>query len=178
MSETGPYTRPDITSKEDALERLQIVWTYMTERAPIYFDSCIRDYVKPLTASPPTETEPGRATFSLLVPKSLCNAGNNLHGGAVALIFDVCTSMAVVVASREGFWDRGHVSRTLNCTYVRPAPEGTELIVECEIVHLGSSLAQLSGTMRRKDNGKVCYTCEHGKVKVDFAAMSARSSKI
>src|ERR1700753_4168196 len=89
--------------------------------------------MKPLSASPPTETEPGRATFSLLVPKSLCNAGNNLHGGAVALIFDMCTSMAVIVASREGFWDTGHVSRTLNCTYLRPAPEGTELIVEAEV---------------------------------------------
>jgi acyl-coenzyme A thioesterase 13 len=82
--------------------------------------------------------------------------------------------MTVGVVAREGFWDSGHVSRTLNCTYLRPAPEGTELIVECEIVHLGKSLAELRGVMRRKDNGKVCYICEHGKAKVDFSPMRDR----
>jgi acyl-coenzyme A thioesterase 13 len=86
-----------------------------------------------LSATPATETEPARATFSLKVPLSLCNGGGNLHGGAVALIFDICTSVAVIVSSREGYWDSGHVSRTLNCTYLRPAPEGTELIVEAEV---------------------------------------------
>jgi uncharacterized protein (TIGR00369 family) len=100
------------------------------------------------------------------VPRSLCNAGGNLHGGAVALVFDMCTSMAVAPVSREGFWDTGHVSRTLNCTYLRPAPEGTVLLVECEVVHLGKTLAQLKGVMRRKSDGMVCYTCEHGKAKV------------
>lgn len=36
----------------------------------------------------------------------------NLHGGAVALIFDVCTSMAITACGRDGFWDVGHVSRS------------------------------------------------------------------
>jgi acyl-coenzyme A thioesterase 13 len=111
------------------------------------------------------------------VPKSLCNAGSNLHGGAVALIFDILTSIAVGTVAREGFWDQGHVSRTLNCSYVRPAPEGTELVIETEVVSLGKSLAMLRGTMRRKDNGKICYTCEHHKVKVDFRSMGSQKSE-
>lgn len=63
------------------------------------------------------------------------------------------------------------MSRTLNCTYLRPAPEGTELIIECSVVSLGKTMAELSGTMRRRDDGKLCYTCSHGKVAVDFGKM-------
>jgi acyl-coenzyme A thioesterase PaaI-like protein len=42
---------------------------------------------------------------------SSLDMGNNLHGGAVALLFDITTSMAIQVCTREGFWDTGHVSR-------------------------------------------------------------------
>jgi uncharacterized protein (TIGR00369 family) len=89
----------------------------------------------------------------------------NLHGGAVALIFDICTSTAINAVSREGFWDTGHVSRTLNCTYLRPAPEGAKIFVECEVVHLGKRMALTKGVIKTED-GKVCYTCEHGKAAV------------
>jgi len=110
----------------------------------------------------------GRSTFALTVPISLCNGGSNLHGGAVALIFDLCTSMTVAAVAREGFWDSAHVSRTLNCTYLRPAPVGTTLLIESEVVHLGKTMGMLKGVMRREGDGAVCYTCEHGKVQVEI----------
>ena len=52
-----------------------------------------------------------RTVFSFTVPKQMCNMGGSLHGGAVALIFDITTSMAISACSSEGFWDSGHVSR-------------------------------------------------------------------
>ena len=129
----------------------------------------IKDHLSLVSVSvDPTNRDVGYSTFELKVPRSLCNAGDNLHGGAVALIFDICTSMTVGAVSREGFWDKGHVSRTLNCTYLRPAPEGTVVLVESEIVHLGKSMGLMKGSMRRKSDGKVCYTCEHGKAQVVF----------
>jgi hypothetical protein len=54
--------------------------------------------------SPLVVSDEQKLNFSL-------DMGNNLHGGAVALIFDITTSMAIQVCTREGFWDTGHVSR-------------------------------------------------------------------
>ena len=62
---------------------------------------------------------------------------------------------------------QGHVSRTLNCTYLRPAPVGTKVFVESRVVHLGKRLAQTTGVMRLETaDGKIAYTCEHGKAAV------------
>lgn len=112
----------------------------------------------------PTVSNPHYNTtvFSLTIPQSLCNMAGVLHGGAVALIFDICTSSAIAAASKEGFWDSGHVSRTLNCTYLRPVIEGQKVIVESEVVHLGKKMG-LTRALIKTEDGKVCYTCEHGK---------------
>ncbi|KAF2651508.1 Thioesterase/thiol ester dehydrase-isomerase [Lophiostoma macrostomum CBS 122681] len=117
--------------------------------------------------SNPTPAEPHHCVtiYSLTVEPFMCNQSGNLHGGAAATIFDTCTSISVTAISRDGFWDSGHVSRTLNCTYLRPVPGGEKIFVECEIVHAGKRLGLLKGVIKTKD-GKVCVTCEHNKAAV------------
>jgi acyl-coenzyme A thioesterase 13 len=85
-----------------------------------------------------------KVTFSLTVAPDLCSRSGNIHGGAVALIVDMCTTMAQAPVARPGFWEFGGVSRTLTTTYMRPIPMGTEALVVCEVLQVGKALGKCS----------------------------------
>jgi len=107
-----------------------------------------------------------------LTAASWLDMAHSLHGGAVALIFDVTTSTSILAQSRQGFWDMGHVSRSLSCTYLRPAPEGSTVYVESKVVHLGKRMGMTTGTMRiGSRDGKAAYTCEHSKVNMAVSSL-------
>ncbi|AEO55467.1 hypothetical protein MYCTH_2299329 [Thermothelomyces thermophilus ATCC 42464] len=106
-------------------------------------------------------------TFKFTVQPQHCNRLNNLHGGCTASLFDFCTSTVLAAVARPGYWSYLGVSRSLNTTYLRPAPVGSEVLIECEIVQIGQRLCSLRGTMRRADDGALVATCEHGKVNTD-----------
>ncbi|KAI9819311.1 MAG: hypothetical protein M1832_004016 [Thelocarpon impressellum] len=116
------------------------------------------------TAEPPTP----RVLFGLTVAPELCNRLGNLHGGAVATIFDMITTCAIpALVTKAGWWEFPGVSRTLNVTYLRAMPEGAELEVSAEVLAVGKRLCTLRGEMRRKADGALMAVCEHGKVNVD-----------
>ncbi|KAK3944894.1 HotDog domain-containing protein [Diplogelasinospora grovesii] len=127
-----------------------------------------------------------RAVWRFTVQPIHCNRFGNLHGGCTSTLFDFCTSVVLVLVASsskstttgigmDSNWGSFGVSRTLNTTYLRPAPAGTELLVECEIVQLGKRLCQLRGTLRRASDGSVLATCEHGKVNSDPPSSSSSS---
>lgn len=105
--------------------------------------------------------------FSFTVDGKHTNGFNNLHGGAAASLLDFCTSLVLVLVSKPGFWQTTGVSRTLNTTYMRPIPAGMEVLVECEILHVGKRLCALRGTLRRKSDNELLCICEHNKANVD-----------
>ncbi|KAJ6195928.1 HotDog domain-containing protein [Bipolaris maydis] len=82
------------------------------------------------------------ATFELEVIPQLCNPMNNMHGGAMALLVDMTTTMAGAPISRQGWWEFGGVSRTLSVTYVRPALLGTTVAVTCVLRSVSSRLCK------------------------------------
>jgi acyl-coenzyme A thioesterase 13 len=112
-----------------------------------------------------TETT-ARATYSFKVTRFYCNGSGNLHGGAQATMYDLCTSLTLQAIGRPGFWINGGVSRVLTVNYLRPAPEGTELEMETEVTAIGKSLAMLRAVLKIAKDGKIVSTCEHNKAAV------------
>ena len=82
------------------------------------------------------------ATLRIIITPDLCNKWGNLHGGAVATIFDSCTSFPIFLAREEGSWETPGVSRTLNVAYLVAVKEGEEIEVEAEVVGIGKRLGR------------------------------------
>lgn len=93
----------------------------------------------------------------------------NMHGGAVALVFDMTTTMCAAPLARRDFWWFGGVSRTLSVTYMRPVRMGTTVEINCEVLQMGERLATIRGEFRDKADGKLLCVCEHNKASMKFA---------
>lgn len=102
-----------------------------------------RKHIVPVSAS--RDPMP-RVTSRVTVTAELCNASGNMHGGATATIFDSCTTLAVTLVRRDGYWELPGVSRTLNVAYLKAVQEGEEVEVEAEIMSIGLRLGGLSRT--------------------------------
>lgn len=81
-----------------------------------------------------------RAVTRLTVTPAMCNISGNLHGGAISTLFDVCTTTALAVARRRGFWELAGVTRTLNTTCLRPVMAGEEIEIAGEVLQIGKNL--------------------------------------
>lgn len=108
-----------------------------------------------------------KVVFKYTIQKNNCNGSGNAHGGHVASLFDLVTSMPLTLINKPGFWFWLGVSRTLNVTYLKPIPLGEEILVEAEILSIGRKLATIRGTMTRESDGALLTVCEHGKVNTD-----------
>ncbi|ORY56835.1 HotDog domain-containing protein [Pseudomassariella vexata] len=112
-----------------------------------------------------------RVTFRFTVQPTHSNGHGNMHGGCTATLFDFLTTLPLHLISKPGFWQFLGVSRTLNCTYLRPVPVGSVVDIECEILQVGKKLMTAKGIMRsvEKDGtvGPILVVCEHGKVSTD-----------
>ncbi|EGE06228.1 acyl-CoA thioesterase [Trichophyton mentagrophytes] len=108
-----------------------------------------------------TSGPPARVTYTATVAPEMCNGLGNLHGGCATTLIDVCTSTLLLALG--GHFSVGGVSRSLNMTFLRPAPEGTEISISCELVHSGKRLALLRADIRRADTGALCVLGEHDK---------------
>ncbi|KAF2722440.1 hypothetical protein K431DRAFT_283866 [Polychaeton citri CBS 116435] len=110
-----------------------------------------------------------KATFVFKVDNFYGNRSGNLHGGAASAMYDILTTMVLAAMTENGdIWINGGVSRSLDVTYIRPAPEGEVLECSCEIVSAAKRLALMKAEMRRQSDGAVVSTCKHDKASVQI----------
>lgn len=109
-----------------------------------------------------------KAVFSMMAVPEYRNRMGNMHGGAVAMIYDMCTTMCAAPLARNDFWVFGGVSRTLSITYLRPVRGSMELLIECEILQQGRRLTTIRGQMKDKSDGSLLSVAEHNKASIEF----------
>lgn len=80
--------------------------------------------------------------FEMIVAPVFGSRMGNMHGGAVALVYDMCTTMCAAPLSRKDFWWFGGVTRTLSVTCLRPVKVGMRIAIECEVLQMGTKLGQ------------------------------------
>lgn len=108
----------------------------------------------------------GKFACELEVTRELTNRFGTLHGGCIATLVDVLTTVALLTVS-----DRGGVSTDLSCSYVSPAEVGTRVRVACEVVKAGRTLAWMKCEITRVDDGSVVARGSHTK----FLPVGAKS---
>ncbi|KAK5173048.1 uncharacterized protein LTR77_003170 [Saxophila tyrrhenica] len=130
------------------------------------FDSLLMRTIRVTTARTcdlVTEGMAAQCTFELEVLSQFCNRMGNMHGGCVALLADMSTTMTTAPVAKEGFWVFGGVSRTLNVTYLQPVKQGAVLEIECMLRSIGKRLSTTQCLIREKRTGKLLAMGEHGK---------------
>lgn len=127
------------TSKPEPRGVIQSMIDYILDEDYAGHDGAVLRRLKVASASyKPTPC----ATLRINITPDLCNKGGILHGGAIAMIFDSCTTFPIFLARKEGSWEYPGVSRTLNVAYLAAVKEGEEIEVEAEVVGIGKRLGR------------------------------------
>ncbi|KAH6668278.1 HotDog domain-containing protein [Halenospora varia] len=115
------------------------------------------------------------ATFTLDVTPQFLNPRGAMHGGAVALLVDMCTTLAAAPIAREDFWHFGGVSRTMSITYLKPIEGGTRIVIESEVRGIGKRLLTITCAIK-DEKGTVLALGEHGKAALDTKPAKLKSN--
>ncbi|KAK4502192.1 hypothetical protein PRZ48_005617 [Zasmidium cellare] len=154
-------------SIQDPKERIQAyIDTYRNDKSYGGFEASLMKAIHVTSVSlqhPAPSSTLATSTFELVVIPPLCNPMGNMHGGAVATLADMATTMATAPLSQPGFWDFGGVSRTLSVTYLKPVRLGRTVEIVCEVRSIGRRLSVTQCVIRQKETGEMLALAEHGK---------------
>ncbi|WWD19352.1 hypothetical protein CI109_103811 [Kwoniella shandongensis] len=102
-----------------------------------------------------------KVSFEGTVGDDWTNPLGNMHGAAYAWVLDSCTSAALVATHTPTFWGLpmlSGISLNMELQYLNPAPKGTKLLIDVEIVKCTSKLANLRCDVKDMKTGKIYAT--------------------
>lgn len=91
----------------------------------------------------------------------------NFHGGAIATVIDLVSSLALAPLSKPGQFVMLGVTRSLQITYISSASAGDVVLLDNEVISFGRRLACIRTTVRNKATGKTVAYSLHDKVNTD-----------
>ncbi|KAJ8325749.1 Acyl-coenzyme A thioesterase 13 [Batrachochytrium dendrobatidis] len=92
---------------------------------------------------------PNLISFQTVVDQSMLNPLNTLHGGACAILADVCTSFALAACNPEAFMS---TTVDLHLQFLSSAILGDTIQVQCTTSKVGSRMAYLQFTILNLGN--------------------------
>ncbi|ORX56353.1 Thioesterase/thiol ester dehydrase-isomerase [Hesseltinella vesiculosa] len=113
-----------------------------------------------------TDVKPGYLEFELEVQDVHCNMLGNIHGGCVATIIDLCSSMAIYVYEGNNKWKMPGISTDLTVSYMTGVSAGQKIRIVSEVQRLGKNLGNMY-TVIYNEQGKACYAGGHTKYCMD-----------
>jgi acyl-coenzyme A thioesterase 13 len=102
--------------------------------------------------------------FHLKVGLDSCNILKTMHGGAIATLIDVATTIAITALDRDM---RQNVSVELATHYLNPIKANSEVLVLCKIPKIGKTLAYSYAEIYEKDSLKLLVNSSHIKAMLD-----------
>lgn len=101
----------------------------------------------------------GRMVAEMVIEQKHTNTHGTLHGGCIATIIDVCSSIALGTNSKPGMG----VSVDIYISYLNPGKLNDTIVIESDTIKLGRSLAFAETTIKSKSTGVVIAKGSHTK---------------
>ncbi|KAF2208660.1 hypothetical protein CERZMDRAFT_48715 [Cercospora zeae-maydis SCOH1-5] len=105
--------------------------------------------------------------FELEIARFMCSVVGPAHGGCLATVAAITTTMAAAPLCREGYWEFGGVSNILTITFLRPVLQNSVIVIEAMVRNAGKRLCAIECIMRDKATGKVLVLAQHNKAALD-----------
>lgn len=164
---TGPASPACRTQRYDLLPPASLPFRISKPKQPSVTNTrTIQPYhthlIRHVTYHSSSATPTPRATFLYTVETPHCNTLASLSGGAATTLIDFLTTLPLCHVA-DPAWAYLGVSRTLSLTFLKPAPAGKTVRIECEVLGVGRKLATVRATVKSED-GAVLIVAEHGLV--------------
>jgi len=140
-------------------------WKKAEERNPSY-NSYLLEHIKFEKVQMDSEKSPSgtasefTAIFSFPVLSKYANLYGTLHGGVIASLVDVISTIPIAIVDKT---HRGGVSSDLQVSYVNAARIGETVLIEASCTKAGKSLAFSHTRLRERESGRLVATASHTK---------------